>query len=214
MDQLSGRERTAGKVATTATAQGKPSAMVTIEPRGPASDGARQHVIELELVLREDDDQPGIVTLAQEALAAFTPAPGTRAAFAEIVVKTGARASGIAGGVVIDAPPDAQAVADLRARLAAAGCSVSVEESRECSQCTATAMVAFARPAPTPPGWHDAIICGKHHYKRCASCGAVYVMSCDNVSGPAPSLHCAVCATVLVEWGGTKRWYAELVSRG
>ena len=195
-------------------APGKPTATVIIEPRGGGQDGVRQHVVELALALRDGDDKPRAVALVEEALAAFTSAPGTRANIGEIIVKAGAKTSGIAGGIVLAGPPDEAAISALRATLAAAGFSVSVEELRSCSQCTATVMAAWSRPAPTPPGWHDPIICGKHHYKRCGSCNSVYVMSCDNVSGPAPSLHCVVCSAVLVEWGGTKRWYAELVSSG
>ena len=36
----------------------------------------------------------------------------------------------------------------------------------------------------------------------------------NRVVGPAAAVHCEVCATVLVEWGGSKSWTAELVARG
>jgi hypothetical protein len=40
------------------------------------------------------------------------------------------------------------------------------------------------------------------------------VMSSANASGQAPSIHCEVCGMILVEWGGTKVWTVELVTRG
>jgi len=43
--------------------------------------------------------------------------------------------------------------------------------------------------------------------------GNCYLMSSSNAGGPAPSLKCTVCDAVMVEWGGTKLWFAELVSR-
>ena len=39
-------------------------------------------------------------------------------------------------------------------------------------------------------------------------------MSSANVSGQATAVHCEVCGGVLVEWGASKVWTAELVRRG
>ena len=38
-------------------------------------------------------------------------------------------------------------------------------------------------------------------------------MTSANAGGQAPSIHCEVCKAILVEWGGTKVWTAELVTR-
>jgi hypothetical protein len=38
-------------------------------------------------------------------------------------------------------------------------------------------------------------------------------MSSTNSSEKAPSLHCELCGAILVEWGSTKVWQAELISK-
>src|SRR5437868_6594286 len=50
-------------------------------------------------------------------------------------------------------------------------------------------------------------------YVICAMGGSLYRMSSTNSVGQAPSVHCGVCGGVLIEWGSSKVWSAELVHR-
>ena len=111
--------------------------------------------------------------------------------------------------------PDAGAIGRMRELLADAGYNVAVRELRECSDagCAATAPMDTARPTAAPAGWFAPEICGKHGYRACPGCASVYVMTSANAGGQAPSIHCEVCGAVLVEWGGTKVWTVELVTR-
>ena len=185
-------------------------AIVTIEPRGPKTADRRQYLVRFTLELEAAADKTGALALAHAALAPLGATPGAESAFGELAIKT--KTTSIEARVSVADPPSEAAILELRASLSAGGYSVSVTESRECDECMASVMVPWNQPAP-PPGWHSSAICGKHQYKSCPSCASVYVMSSTNASGPAPSLRCAVCSEIMVEWGGTKVWFAELVSR-
>lgn len=146
-------------------------------------------------------------------------------ALAEIGVGGGATYTDVLSGkdkvVAVEAAavcadrPDADAIGRMRETLAGAGYNVAVRELRECSDagCAASAPMDTARPSTPPPGWFSPETCGKHGYRSCAGCGSVYVMTAANAGGQAPSIHCEVCGAVLVEWGGTKVWTVELVTR-
>ena len=185
-------------------------AIVTVEPRGAKTAGARQYQVRFTLELEHERDKVAAMVLANEAIAPLAAQPGAECAFGELAVKT--KTTSIEARVAVPESPSDEVMQALRAVLSAAGYTVSVTELRECDQCLASVMVPWNQAAPSA-GWHSTTICGKHNYRSCGGCGSVYVMSSSNASGPAPSLHCEVCDTVLVEWGGTKVWSAELVSR-
>src|SRR6266511_2546134 len=113
----------------------------------------------------------------------------------------------------LGAAHDGAAVDRLRAVLNAALFSISVREKRECSEgsCTSEALVEWNHPSELPSGWYSNRVCGKHSYRTCGKCESLYVMSSTNAVGQAPSIHCAVCGEVIVEWGSSKMWSAELV---
>jgi hypothetical protein len=107
-------------------------------------------------------------------------------------------------------------MSDLRDALTRDGYKVAVRERRECSEraCKADATMEWERSADVPPGWHDSRICGRHNYRTCAGCETVYRMTSTSFVGQAPSVHCAVCGRVLVEWGSSKLWQVEPVPPG
>ncbi len=185
-------------------------AIVTVEPRGPKTTAQRQYLVRFTLELDAAGDKTRVLALAHEALAPLQAIPGVECAFGELAIKT--KTTAIEARAAVPEPPGEAAMGTLRASLSAAGYTVTITETRECDECLASVMVPWNRPE-APPGWHSRSICGKHHYKSCAGCGSVYVMSSSNANGPAPSLRCAVCDAVMVEWGGTKVWFAELVTR-
>jgi hypothetical protein len=186
-------------------------AIVTVEPRGAKSAGARQYQVRFTLELEHERDKVAAMVLANEVIAPLAAQPGAECAFGELAVKT--KTTSIEARVAVAEAPSDSVMQALRVALSTAGYTVSVTELRECDECLASVMVPWNQAAPSA-GWHSTTICGKHNYRSCGGCGSVYVMSSSNASGPAPSLHCEVCDTVLVEWGGTKLWSAELVSRG
>lgn len=185
-------------------------AIVTVEPRGPKTPAGRQYQVRFTLELEHERDKVQAMALAGEAIAPLAAQPGAEVAFGELAIKT--KTTSIEARVAVPESPSESVMQALRAALGGAGYTVSVTELRECDECLASVMVPWGQSTP-PTGWHSTAICGKHHYKSCGACGSVYVMSSTNASGPAPSLHCEVCNTVMVEWGGTKVWYAELVTR-
>jgi hypothetical protein len=75
-------------------------------------------------------------------------------------------------------------------------------------------MVGWNRSSDVPPTWYSQRICGKHNYRTCTKCKSVYVLTSTNAAGQAPSVHCEVCGAVIIEWGSSKVWKAELVTRG
>ena len=184
-------------------------ALVTIEPRGPKTTGARQYQVRFTLELDAAAEKSAVMAVARAAMEPFA-ALGAECAFGELAIKT--KTTSIEARAALPSAPSEALVAELRAALSAAGYAVGISELRECDECLASVMVPWAQTATPPTGWHAPTICGKHQYKSCGGCGSTYVMSCSNSSGPAPSLHCEVCNTILVEWGGTKLWFAELVS--
>lgn len=189
-------------------------AIVTIEPRGPKSTAKRQYQVRftLEVDGLPAAEKPIAMDIAKLAMQPLSETEGSESHFGELAIKT--KSTAIEARVAVAEPPSESAIQHLRATLSAAGFAVGITEARECDECLAMVMVPWNQAGAPPPGWHSNAICGKHDYKRCASCGSVYLMSSSNAGGPAPSLKCTVCDAVMIEWGGTKLWFAELVSRG
>jgi hypothetical protein len=160
-------------------------------------------------------DRAWVLGIARSAFAAASRSIAHEApTFGDIHGKT-SNVIGVEGVMVCADKPMEVFFAQLREVLVAAGYGVVVRELRECSEpgCTATALVDSARSNGAPGGWHAAQVCGRHGYKACGLCGSTYVMSCSNATSSAPSVRCEVCGEILVEWGGTKLWTAELVTR-
>jgi hypothetical protein len=123
----------------------------------------------------------------------------------------GVEASGVASG-----RPTPEAVDRLRAILIEQGYGVALRERRECTEasCAAEAPVDWNRPDHVPSGWFSALICGRHDYRACRKCRSIYRLTSTNAAGQAPSVHCEICGAVLVEWGSSKVWDAQLVKDG
>lgn len=185
-------------------------ALVTIEPRGPKTSAQRQYLVRFTLELDGAAEKAAVLAFANAAMAPLA-ALGAECAFGELAIKT--KTTSIEARAALSSTPSEEVVLALRAALSSAGYTVGITELRECDECLASVMVPWSQTATPPPGWHAISICGKHQYKSCGGCGSVYVMSSTNASGPAPSLHCEVCNAIMVEWGGTKLWFAELVTR-
>ena len=184
-------------------------ALVTIEPRGPKTTADRQYLVRFTLELDVASEKATVLALAHAAMEPLA-ALGAECAFGELAIKT--KITSIEARASLAAAPSEELIQQLRAALSAAGYTVGITELRECDECLASVMAPWTQAATPPTGWHTRSICGKHQYKSCVQCGSVYVMSSTNASGPAPSLHCEVCHSVMVEWGGTKLWFAELVA--
>ncbi len=112
--------------------------------------------------------------------------------------------------------PGDDSVQRFRAALSAEGYRVSVRETRECGEpaCTTDAIVDWDRRSQVPSGWYTNLTCGRHNFRTCSKCKSLYVMTSTNSVGQAPSLHCGVCGEILIEWGSSKVWEAELVTKG
>jgi hypothetical protein len=122
----------------------------------------------------------------------------------------------VEGTVLWSGRPGAESVEQLRDALQREGYRVAVREKRECSEdhCPTRAMVEWDRPSDVPSGWYSGSTCGRHNYRMCAKCRSVYRMTSTNAAGQAPAVHCTVCGRILVEWGASKIWTAELQQRG
>jgi hypothetical protein len=192
--------------------------LAMIEPSGPKTNGRCAHVLHLRLEMSAADIKRGgtayVTSLAREALTGFVD--GGECTFAEVPAKKpGGKITAIEGTLALSARPGDDAFGHLSATLRVAGYNVTIQETRECEEagCSSRVAIAWNRPSSIPSGWYDRTICGKHGYKRCSGCSSTYAMSSSNASGQAPSLHCEICGTILVEWGGTKVWVAELVGK-
>lgn len=157
-------------------------------------------------------DRGSVLAVAQRALADF----GDEAAHYFDVVSPKGKLVAVDASMVRSESLDAAAIDLLRETLSSAGYNVAIRTLRECANdaCSTTTSMDASRPEATPTGWFSSEVCGKHGFKSCAGCNSVYLMSSTNAVGQAPSIHCEVCGAVLVEWGGTKLWIVELVTRG
>lgn len=206
----------------------KPQATALIEPAGPRAHGSRPYSINVTIKLASDaqDEHSSAAAAARKSLERFEPAPGApdRRSFADVTAasrggKPGSAAVtvvAVEGSLMWPERPDDGAVEWLRASLHDAGYRVVVHETRECDQpaCSRGAVVDWSAAAAVPATWFSNRICGRHDFRSCASCQTLYTLTSVNTDGHGPSVHCAVCGLVMVEWVGSKIWSAELVSRG
>jgi len=212
-----------------ATTVSKPIATATIEPMGSRTTQPRSHLIKLVLsfspLAPRFAEKGHVAGVARKALAGFSPASGEpdRRAFGDVSVASRGKA-GVIGSVVVGVEgtaiwrerPDDAAVEQLQTALVEEGYRVVVRAKRECAEggCLSAAMVEWDRPSTVPSGWYSGLICGGHNYRTCAACKSVFVFTSVNSPGQAPSVACEVCGAVLVEWGGSKLWDVELITRG
>jgi hypothetical protein len=193
------------------SAASRPIATATIEPVGARST-PRAHVLRLDLPLGSHAERQAVVGCAEEALRTLEPA--TAPSYSDVIARD--KVVGIQAALAIADTPDIDALGRMRQSLADAGYHVTVRVVRECADagCTTTSSAELKWSAAVPSGWHSATICGKHGYRACGTCGSLYVMMSSSGGGPTRAVHCVVCEAVLVEWGATKMWTAELVTRG
>ena len=194
----------------------RPTASLTIEPLGPRDSTPRSHAARLYLPLSTFDerlaDRRSVLGFADAALRALD---GRHAPTLSDVV-TRDKLIAVDAAFTVDEMPSAEAIARMRQSLVELGYFVSVRVVRECADagCTTTIAADPSRAESVPDGWHSAAVCGRHGYRSCAGCDSLYVMTSSSSTGQAAAVHCEVCGTVLVEWGGSKHWTAELVTRG
>jgi len=195
----------------------RPTATANLDPIGPREHTPRGYSLRLHLPLSNFDekfaDRGSVLAVAQRALG---DSDGGEAAHYSDVVTAKGKLVAIDASMVRSEGLDAEAIGRLRETLSSAGYNVSIRTVRECTNdtCGATTPMDASRPEVTPTGWFSADVCGKHGFRSCAGCNSVYLMSSTNAAGQAPSVHCEECGAILVEWGGTKLWTVELVTRG
>jgi hypothetical protein len=187
-----------------------------------------EHAVTLVLELvdgkRADVNLARTMSIAQQAMAGFAPAEGgaDRRVFHEL--SSSRRRQGTLEVIVVgveasvlwpERPPEA-AIQRLVEVVAGEGYRRLLRERRACAQpsCSSEAMVEWNSKEGVPTTWFDGRTCGKHNFRQCQRCQSVYLLNGYAAAGQAPAIHCEVCGTVMVEWGGSKRWEAELVSRG
>jgi hypothetical protein len=205
----------------------RPTATATIEPLGPRTSVPRDHSITVTIKLSTIDsrhaDHHYVGRLVRRSLAGFLSSDSRQATgdvtFSGRSGKTGHVSSvvvAVEGAAAWRGKPRDASVENLRAVLFAAGYKVTVAEKRECVEpaCSTEAMVDWYRPASVPDGWFSSAVCGRHHYRTCPRCKSVYTLTSVSAAGQAPSLHCAVCGVIMIGWGGSKIWTAELMTRG
>lgn len=213
----------------------KQTATVTIEPLGPRSTrsgGLRDHSIKVAIGLGGTEgegkvpDTSRASRAARASLASFPPARGEPDGRKYVDVSTARKASrtgpvisvvvGVEGSLIWPSRPEGDSVEDARAALAGEGYRVVVREKRECAEpdCKMGAVVDWNHATAIPAGWYSERVCGRHNYRSCPKCKSVFVFTSSNFVGQAPSVHCEVCGGILVEWGSSKLWIAELMTRG
>jgi hypothetical protein len=206
-----------------------PIATATIEPLGRRDGSPRQHMIKVTLELSAGDakhaDSGQVAGTVRQSLGVYSPSDGApdRRTVRELTETRRGKAGlvtnivvAIEGSVVWPDRPGESSDEDQRASLAGEGYRVVVRERRECSEarCTTDAMVDWRRPDDVPGRWFSNHICGRHDYRTCAKCKSVYQFTSENAVVPAPAVHCEVCGIVMVEWGSSKVWTPQLVTRG
>jgi hypothetical protein len=194
------------------------TATATIEPKGRRTKVPREHLITLTLNLSAKNADKGVtMETLRKALAVLPTDQDNRAKLSENSVhsKNTHTVVSVEGTLMSAGRPEEQTMEQMRALLSADGFYLTIREMRECSQagCLTDTMVDWNRPALVPSRWYSNQICDKHNYKTCTSCGSIFSMTSVNSPGQAPSVHCEVCGTVLVEWGSSKVWSAERVRK-
>ncbi len=212
------------------TAGARPTATATIEPVGTRASVPREHLIKVMIRLSGIDakyaDKGYVAGVARKSLESFPPAKGKpdRRSYVELSVssKIGKARSptnvvvGVEGSAPSHGRPRDDSVEGFCDALAGEGYRVEVHEKRECGEpgCATAAMMDWSRPAAVPSGWYSNVICGRHNYRTCSKCKSTYVLTSTNSVGHAPSVQCEVCGALMIGWGSSKIWVAELVTRG
>jgi len=185
------------------------TATATIEPAGRRAKSPRDHSITVVINPGAIADKSQLAATVRKSLEGFAPIGGEpdRRRFLDAAGE---------GSAICAGKPSVDAVDRLRAVLAGAGLRVTLRERRECGEpgCTRDSMVGWNRVFDVPVGWYSNVICGKHNYRTCATCGSVFLLTSTNSTGQAPSVRCEVCGAGIIAWGGSKIWNAELVKRG
>jgi hypothetical protein len=206
----------------------RPSATLSLEPTGSRSLTPRQHSLKVTLRLNRSDtrfaDQSQVANVVRRVLAILPPTDGAinERTFGDVRETSAGRKSGgvsvvvaLEGSVTCPDRPADVIVESLREALLSEGYQVLVRERLECAElgCKTDVIIDWGQAAQVPRNWYSNRVCGGHNYRTCRRCGSIFAMSCTNAVGPAPSVHCEVCGLVLVEWGSSKIWSAELVTR-
>jgi hypothetical protein len=206
-------------------------AAATVEPQGERGTPAarREHLVKVVIELHQADVAQGgqgeVSAAARRALAPFAPKAGETDRRACRELSTSRRSangamsavvSAIEGTIVWPGRPSASAMDAVTSSLLKDGYRVVVRERRDCAQstCATEAMVEWNHPDEHPMGWLDPNVCGRHTTKSCPACQSVFLCTAENAAGQAPAVYCTVCNAVLIEWGASKRWSAELLTRG
>jgi hypothetical protein len=206
------------------SAPGPRTATATIDPVGRREVVPREHVINVTLDVVDGDpaaDRAHATEMLRRCFGALGE-PSQQAFRERSIARRGKGGTtteivvSVEGSAVERGRPAHDAVESMRAALAAAGYRVSLRERRECAEsgCSSDAMMTWAQPDAQPPGWFTGAVCGRHGYRTCPGCQSVFRLESEASIGPAPSLHCEVCGGVLVEWGSSKQWVAELITPG
>ncbi len=207
----------------------RPTALLRVGPIGSLERSPRDYLIALEITLGRgesvEEELTRIGALAASSLRGVSP-KGTASdgpvvrnlRSASFRGKDGAMHSSIwavEAEVLCAGWPADDAIAAIRNELSAAGYLVTTEERRACAEvgCNEDAPVKSSRRDVRPQGWFNESVCGRHNFRACTSCHTVFRLVSESANGPAPSLHCSHCGVVMIEWGGTKVWEAQLVTK-
>src|SRR5262249_51537323 len=114
------------------------SAWAMIEPRGPKTNGRREHVLRLTLEMSPADAKGGdtsyVTGIARGALTGLV-ATGEACTFDDVAAKKpGGKIGAIEGALVVSERPSDGAIEHLRSTLRSAGYRITVRETRECDQ--------------------------------------------------------------------------------
>jgi len=206
----------------------RPFATVNLEPTGRRTMIPRPYAVRVTLRLSASGsnhaDKAYVAGVAHRVLEGFAPAASTRAerTISEVLEEHRIRKTGRAGVVVgvegtatARGRPTDDEVEEVRDALRAEGYRVAIRECRQCAEvgCNVNVVVDWHQASQVPRGWYSRRICGAHNYRTCVRCGSTYALSSTNSVGPAPSVHCEVCGLVIIEWGSSKIWHAELITR-
>lgn len=208
------------------TAKPPPAAHLRVEPTRAESGAARGYLITLELELRE-----AVATSTAEALSrvreiaagAMGGVHSSTSTTEDPVARDSAapQATGVAGTVTVVTSaacggwPASTTIAGIRAELMRHGYEVTTIERRGCAEpgCSSEHLVSPGRRDERVQDWFSAEICGRHDYRICPHCASLLRLTSTSAAGPAPTVNCPVCQVRLVEWGGSKLWQVELVTR-
>ena len=200
----------------------RPGATATIEPLGRGTKIARDYCIRIAIHFSTLDskyaDKAYVTGVARKAMEPFAPRMDEidRRSVGDLMPKMGKGTIGIEASAYCHERPSDDIVDRVRLAFLTEGYRVDVREMRECAdpECQSEVLVEWNHTIDIPRGWYSNTICGKHDFRLCSSCGSTYRMTSTSAAGQAPSLRCEVCGELMVEWGGSKIWNAELIQKG